>query len=260
LTVPDERANDRSMADAPAAWTAPLIKRTALKLSSFSLALVLSGALAMSATAYAQDADCDRVADASDNCPVVPNPDTRTDDADDDACNACSETGPADPVDRAGCSIDQLCPRELDEDGNPWKNHGKYVGGMKDQVKRFRSKDVIDATQGSLVTEAAKASECGEREPACEWPHQSHGRRFRIPAAFVKSGWMTAGSASAKTRKIAAALAAVELYLQEEQAAAAEAAAKAAAPPNSGLSPWALSGRFAAIGSRMGSRGSRHSR
>jgi len=71
---------------------------------------------------------------------------------------------------------------------------------------------------------------------------------------------MTAGSASAKTRKIAAALAAVQVYLQEEQAAAAAAAATAAAPARPGLSPWALSGRFAAIGSRMGSRGSWHSR
>jgi hypothetical protein len=95
------------------------------------------------------DKDEDGVANGDDSCPVVPNPDSQGDDADGDAvgdaCDACSETGLADPVDRAGCSIDQLCPCELNEDGNPWKNHGKYVGCVKDQVKRFRSKDIIGA-------------------------------------------------------------------------------------------------------------------
>jgi hypothetical protein len=60
-----------------------------------------------------------------------------------------------------------------------------------------------------------------------------------------------------KPRKIAAALAAVQLYLQEEQAAATLADS---ATPHSGLTPWGLSARFAAVATRMGSLGSRHTR
>jgi hypothetical protein len=60
-----------------------------------------------------------------------------------------------------------------------------------------------------------------------------------------------------KTRKIAAALAAVQLYLQEELTAAAVADP---ATPHSGLTPWGLSARLATVAARMGSLGSRHIR
>ena len=58
-------------------------------------------------------------------------------------------------------------------------------------------------------------------------------------------------------RKIAAALAAVQLYLQEEQAAAT---VTDPAPAQAGLTPWGLSARLATVAARMGSLGSRHTR
>jgi len=118
------------------------------------------------------DKDDDGVANGEDTCPTVPNAATQADDEDGDAvgdaCDACSATGLADPIDRSGCSIDQLCPCELDVDGNPWKNHGKYVTCVKDQAKRFRQKDILDRDQADLIKSAAKASVCGERETPCE--------------------------------------------------------------------------------------------
>ena len=57
---------------------------------------------------------------------------------------------------------------------------------------------------------------------------------------------------TSRAKKIAAALAAVDAYLVED--AAAQAAGRRARPAAS-LSPWALGGRLALMGTRMASRG-----
>ena len=118
------------------------------------------------------DKDDDTVLNADDNCPVVPNGAGQSDDADGDtvgdACDVCSETGLADPVDRSGCSIDQACPCEADEDGNPWGSHGKYVRCVADEAFRFRLAGILDATRVEAVKAAAMASDCGDRETVCE--------------------------------------------------------------------------------------------
>jgi hypothetical protein len=118
------------------------------------------------------DKDNDTVLNADDNCPVVANQAGQSDDADGDtvgdACDVCSATGLADPVDRSGCSIDQACPCEADEDGNPWRNHGKYVRCVADEALRFRQAHIIDSVGADAVKSAAMASDCGRRETVCE--------------------------------------------------------------------------------------------
>ncbi|MEE8312187.1 MAG: hypothetical protein V3R77_08010 [Candidatus Binatia bacterium] len=56
-----------------------------------------------------------------------------------------------------------------------------------------------------------------------------------------------------RTKKIAAALAAVDAYLAEE--AAASARCRHEERPVSPASPWMLAGRLAAMGARLSSRG-----
>jgi hypothetical protein len=118
------------------------------------------------------DKDDDTVLNPNDNCPVVPNGSGQSADADGDsvgdACDVCSETGLADPVDRSGCSIDQACPCDADEDGNPWGSHGKYVRCVADEAYRFRLLDIIDAAGLDAIKAAATASDCGDRETVCE--------------------------------------------------------------------------------------------
>jgi hypothetical protein len=118
------------------------------------------------------DKDDDTVLNPDDNCPIVANTGGQGDDEDGDTvgdvCDVCSNTGLADPVDRGGCSIDQACPCEQDEDGNPWKNHGKYVKCVVDEVFRFKLRDIIDMTEADGIKAAAAASDCGQRPPVCE--------------------------------------------------------------------------------------------
>jgi len=118
------------------------------------------------------DKDDDTVLNADDNCPIVANGAGQGDDADGDgvgdACDTCSETGLADPVDRNGCSIDQACPCEQDEDGNPWKNHGKYVRCVVDEVFRFKLHDILTVEEADGIKSSAAMSDCGDRPPVCE--------------------------------------------------------------------------------------------
>ena len=118
------------------------------------------------------DKDDDTVLNPDDNCPIAPNVAGQADDADGDtvgdACDTCSNSGLADPVDRSGCSIDQACPCEADEDGNPWGSHGKYVRCVYDEAFRFRLADVITSEQSDAIKAAALATECGDRETVCE--------------------------------------------------------------------------------------------
>jgi len=118
------------------------------------------------------DKDDDAVLNPDDNCPVIPNGAGQSDDEDGDtvgdACDVCSETGLADPVDRSGCSIDQACPCEADEDGNPWASHGKYVRCVADEAFRFKLAGIIDAAGVDAIKAAAIASDCGDRETVCQ--------------------------------------------------------------------------------------------
>ena len=57
-----------------------------------------------------------------------------------------------------------------------------------------------------------------------------------------------------RTKKIAAALAAVDAYLADEAAAAA-ARSRREQRPVSPTSPWALAGKLAVMGARLASRG-----
>jgi hypothetical protein len=118
------------------------------------------------------DKDDDSILNSEDNCPVVPNSAGQSDDEDGDtvgdACDACSGTGLGDPVDRGGCSIEQACPCEADEDGNPWARHGTYVRCVVDAVYRFRLSRIIDSSGADAIKAAAVASDCGRREPPCD--------------------------------------------------------------------------------------------
>ncbi len=118
------------------------------------------------------DRDDDGVRNRDDNCPTVVNADGQADDADGDtvgdACDACASTGLAAPVDRAGCSIDQLCLCDEDDDGNPWRSHGRYTRCVRDEVFRFRQSRSLTDEQAQAIREAAATSSCGERPPVCE--------------------------------------------------------------------------------------------
>jgi len=118
------------------------------------------------------DKDDDAILNRDDNCPLVANADGQAEDADGDgagdACDACAGSGLADPVDRSGCSIDQNCPCEVNEDGEPWRSHGKYVRCVKDEARRFRRKELITPEERDLIEEAAAASSCGAMTGICE--------------------------------------------------------------------------------------------
>lgn len=119
-----------------------------------------------------RDRDDDDVRNRDDNCPAVANADGQGDDADGDtvgdACDACPATGLAAPVDRAGCSIDQACRCDVDDEGDPWKSHREYTRCVRDEVFRFRQLRVLSDEQALAIQAAAAASSCGERPPVCE--------------------------------------------------------------------------------------------
>jgi len=118
------------------------------------------------------DKDGDGVLNGDDNCRVIANADGQADDQDadgrGDACDKCSDTGPGDIVGRNGCSIAQACPCEVDDDGNPWKNHGRYYRCVKDQAKDFKSRKLIDKDTMRAIRDSARASDCGDRPAQCE--------------------------------------------------------------------------------------------
>lgn len=118
------------------------------------------------------DKDDDTVLNAADNCPIVANTDGQSDDADadtvGDACDACVGTAASTAVDNDGCSLDQYCPCDLDDDGNAWASHGKYVRCYTDAVFRFRLLHIVTGEEAEALRMAARATECGQRPPVCE--------------------------------------------------------------------------------------------
>jgi len=117
------------------------------------------------------DKDNDSVLNGADTCPTVANADDQDDDSDSDsvgdACDVCSGTGDH-SVDRDGCSIDQACPCEIDENGNPWAGHMKYARCVYDEAFRFRLLGFIGGEQSDAIKQAARDSDCGDRPPICE--------------------------------------------------------------------------------------------
>lgn len=118
------------------------------------------------------DRDDDGVLNHDDNCPVIANDGGQDDDADGDtvgdACDACEGTGLAATVDRDGCSIDQLCPCDVDEEGEAWKSHSRYSRCVRDEVFRFRQSRLLTPEEADAIRAAAAAGTCGERDLVCE--------------------------------------------------------------------------------------------
>ena len=80
-------------------------------------------------------------------------------------------------------------------------------------------------------------------------------RTYVAPRPLVRDGGvsMSPKSVQSRTKKVAAALAAVESYLAEEHAgSAAVALAAGDSSARARTSPWALAGRLALMNARMG--------
>lgn len=153
--------------------------------------------------ARAADVDCDAVEDSVDNCPERFNPDqgdldldgagdacnadkdgdcidndsdncVRHDNAGQDdadaaaACDRCGDTPDTEVADRRGCSIDQNCRCDQDDDGNPWRTHSRYVRCVKDEVYDLRQSGRISKEEAEAFRDSARASSCGEQDLTCE--------------------------------------------------------------------------------------------
>lgn len=118
------------------------------------------------------DKDADTVLNKNDNCPVVANAEGQAADADNDsvgdACDVCASTGVLHRVDRDGCSLEQLCPCEADQDGSAWGTHSRYLRCVADETYRFRTLKVMTADEAQEYRASAAANTCGERPPVCE--------------------------------------------------------------------------------------------
>lgn len=119
-----------------------------------------------------RDRDGDGVRNRDDNCPAVANGAGQADDADGDtvgdACDECEATPLAAPVGRDGCSVDQACSCDVDDQGDPWAGHHKYVACVADEVFRLRLSRVLANEEADAIRAAARASSCGERDLVCE--------------------------------------------------------------------------------------------
>jgi len=118
------------------------------------------------------DRDNDGVLNRDDNCATVANASGQSDDADGDsvgdACDTCAGTGLASPIDRDGCSVDQACPCDADDEGTPWRSHSKYIRCVLDDVFRLRLSRIISDEEADAIRASASASSCGERDLVCE--------------------------------------------------------------------------------------------
>jgi len=117
------------------------------------------------------DKDNDGVLNANDNCPIDANPNGQAADGDGDgvgdACDACSATAPGDTVNRSGCSVADFCPCDEDEDGNPWKNHGRYVRCAVKRIFNFKLHGVVDRAGARALKEQFLNSDCGRHDGPC---------------------------------------------------------------------------------------------
>lgn len=153
------------------------------------------------AAAGVSDLDRDGIADASDNCPEVPNvqqldtdgdgvgnacdtcidvanADSQDDDGDGDGmgdlCDVCVDTEADVPagddtyrygVDVDGCAVGDHCPCDTLADGSrPWRNVGEYLRCVRTVSRRFKRREIIDRGERNAMLYFARKSECGARD------------------------------------------------------------------------------------------------
>lgn len=118
------------------------------------------------------DRDNDGVLNRDDNCPVEPNAEGQADDADGDtlgdSCDACPGTGLVDIVDADGCSVEQLCNCDVDDDGDAWGSHARYLRCVADEVFRLRLTKRMTGEEAAAYRDAAAANSCGALPEVCE--------------------------------------------------------------------------------------------
>ncbi len=127
--------------------------------------LVISAAAADEVVA---DADGDGITDEQDNCPSAPNSAQRDADRDGvgDSCDTCPDTEEHALNNRAGCSLEQLCPCDMTPAGDLWANQRQYLQCVARATRDLRLEWRLSATERiELIRHAAKSS-CGRVEVA----------------------------------------------------------------------------------------------
>ncbi len=109
------------------------------------------------------DADEDGVADASDNCPVTPNPDQADEDHDlvGDVCDSCRATAGADLVTRVGCSVEQLCPCSGPSTDRDWESPTEFLQCVGRATRTLRREGRISRAERVSLLRRAAHSGCG---------------------------------------------------------------------------------------------------
>ena len=75
-----------------------------------------------------------------------------------DYLDQCPGTPAGAVVDANGCTIEQLCPCHAQ-----WQGHGAYVTCVSGAAESFREAGLISPTAQRTISQAAAASDCGER-------------------------------------------------------------------------------------------------
>jgi hypothetical protein len=109
------------------------------------------------------DADEDGVADASDNCPMMPNPDQADADHDlvGDACDSCPGTAPGALVTRVGCSVEQLCPCSGPVADRAWESPTEYLQCVGRVTRTLRRELRVSREERLAILRRAARSGCG---------------------------------------------------------------------------------------------------
>ncbi len=111
------------------------------------------------------DVDGDGVPDATDNCPLIANPEQTDSDGDGigDACDLCPATPVGDSVLSDGCSLGQKCPCDGPSADREWDSQQAYVACVATQLKALRRQGHASKSEIRLLLEDAVHSGCGRR-------------------------------------------------------------------------------------------------